>query len=404
MKDQAKRVPRRRWRPVRWSVRVTVVAVLLIGGGLGWWLRSVRIQREAVEAVDRAGGYIRYDWAVKDGEEVFDNTGPPWPEWMVSRMGTDCFSSVTMVQANSGADAKRVLGTLQHFSRLQCLLLEASNISDQDLACVEGKRSLLKLDLSGTGVGDEGLAHLKALSRLKELSLGGTKVTDAGMAHLQGLTNLETLNLAETGVGDDGLALVKNSIHLKKLDLRSTRVTDAGLAHLTGLRDLRDLDLQGARISDTGLAHLEGLTRLTDLNLSETRVGDAGLAHLEGLAGLASLDLDSTEVTDSGLAHLKYLSNLRTLYIRSPRVTEAGLKALQEALPGLEINPVGMGMMCVRYPIDGVKSPMRLKDMSARQIRGTAMPAAPSSRIPVASSTSRPAVSVAHCDARVDSV
>jgi hypothetical protein len=104
MRDRATSVSRRRWRPVRWRVRVTVVAVLLIGGGLGWWLRSVRIQREAVEAVDNGGGYIQYDWHFKDGE-VFDNTGPPWPEWMVRHLGTDCFSSVTVVQANAAADA-----------------------------------------------------------------------------------------------------------------------------------------------------------------------------------------------------------------------------------------------------------------------------------------------------------
>jgi hypothetical protein len=181
MRDRAKRVSLRQWRPVRWSVRVTVVAVLLIGGGLGWWLRSVRLQREAVEAVDKAGGHTQYDWEFKDGE-FLENTGPPWPEWMVSRLGTDWFSRVAVVQANSGADAHRVMRTLQHFSQLQCLLLEASNISDQDLASVEGKRSLLNLDLSGTGVGDGGLAHMKALSRLKQLSLDGTKVTDAGLA------------------------------------------------------------------------------------------------------------------------------------------------------------------------------------------------------------------------------
>ena len=97
MNDQPKLVSGRWWRPMRLSVRVLVVTVLLSGGGLGWWLRSVRSQREAVEAVQKVGGYVTYDWEFKDGE-TFETGRPPWPEWLVRLIGTDGFSSVTVVQ------------------------------------------------------------------------------------------------------------------------------------------------------------------------------------------------------------------------------------------------------------------------------------------------------------------
>ena len=218
------------------------------------------IQREAVESIQKAGGYVQYDWQFKDGEPT-ENTGPPWPEWLVRLTGSDCFSHVTVVWCDSAAESGRVWRQLRDLNQLQELVFEGANISDQDLAAVEGKPSLLKLDISSTGVGDQGLAHLKGLSGLKDLLLEGTKVTDVGTAHRQGLTNLERLNLNETGVGDDGLVRLSNLNHLQELELRSTNVTDAGLARLERLRNLKDLDLTGTRISDAGLATPGGTDR-----------------------------------------------------------------------------------------------------------------------------------------------
>ena len=59
---------------------------MLAGGGLGWWARSARIQREAVETIQKAGGYVTYDFAYKNGETL-ENSGPLWPEWLRRRRG-----------------------------------------------------------------------------------------------------------------------------------------------------------------------------------------------------------------------------------------------------------------------------------------------------------------------------
>ena len=54
----------RRWRPrVRLSVRVLMVLVLVLGGGFGWVVHRVRVQREAVAAISRTGGLVWYDEA-----------------------------------------------------------------------------------------------------------------------------------------------------------------------------------------------------------------------------------------------------------------------------------------------------------------------------------------------------
>ena len=43
------------------SVRVLMVLVLVFGGGFGWVVHRARVQREAVAAIERAGGAVGYD-------------------------------------------------------------------------------------------------------------------------------------------------------------------------------------------------------------------------------------------------------------------------------------------------------------------------------------------------------
>ena len=109
----------RGWRQLRISVRALVVAVMLIGGTLGWWVRGVRLQREAVEAIQKAGGYVTYDWAYKNGE-IFEKSGPPWPVWVVDLLGVDCFSSVTRISLDN-ARSDQVLAPVTVFSQLEDL-------------------------------------------------------------------------------------------------------------------------------------------------------------------------------------------------------------------------------------------------------------------------------------------
>ena len=44
------------------SVRGLIVVVLVTGTTLGWIVRSARIQRAAVAAIESTKGSVRYDW------------------------------------------------------------------------------------------------------------------------------------------------------------------------------------------------------------------------------------------------------------------------------------------------------------------------------------------------------
>ena len=58
------------WRRARLSVRGLIILVLVIGGGLGWVVRSAQLQREAVAAIQRAGGRVKYDWEWKSRSPI----------------------------------------------------------------------------------------------------------------------------------------------------------------------------------------------------------------------------------------------------------------------------------------------------------------------------------------------
>ncbi|MGO9465542.1 MAG: leucine-rich repeat domain-containing protein [Isosphaeraceae bacterium] len=271
-----------RWRYPRLSVRTMIALVLITGAGVGWLIRSARIQREAVAALQKNGGAVNYNWEVIDGKPI-PGGKPPVPRWLVDLVGIDYFGHVTdvtlMWTTSVPPDAR--IAPLEQLTRLEGVHVFAP-FGDAELARLEGLKNLSALTLGGADVTDLGLRHLKGLHSLSVLSLVGTEITDAGLARLGGLT----------------------SIHY--LDVGRTQVTDAGLPHLKGLADLSFLDLYDTRVTDRGLAHLKGLSNLTFLRLESTRISDAGLAHLKGHAKLSRLDLRHTQVTADGVNDLKH--------------------------------------------------------------------------------------------------
>jgi internalin A len=260
MPEQSSSRFRRHW--LRLSVRGLIVLVLVIGCWLGWVVRSARIQRNAIAAINKAGGHIYYNWET-DYIGNMSEAKPWWPKWLDSLLGPDYFGHV--VQAH---------------------------LSD--------------------GVSDTELVHVGNLTWLEVLSLRGgypdyveSPVTDTGLANLERLTGLQDLDISETPITDAGLIHVKALAQLKTLRLRGTEITDAGLAHIRPLRRLQILDLHDKAITDAGLAHLKGMSNLTQLDLRETTVTDAGMTHLKGLTKLQALWLGDTQVTDSKMHDLK---------------------------------------------------------------------------------------------------
>ena len=84
----------RPWRRfLRFSVRGLIVLVLVIGGWLGWIVRSARIQREAVAAIKSIGGIVTYDWELKN-ENGIPRAQTPAPRWLADLIEIDYFGQI----------------------------------------------------------------------------------------------------------------------------------------------------------------------------------------------------------------------------------------------------------------------------------------------------------------------
>src|SRR5262249_38890266 len=150
---------RPRWWQLRLSVRALMVLILVVGGGLGWFIRRATVQRDAVKAITAAGGNVVYDFQQNAARFSPSATPPaPGPKWLVGLLGVDFFADVTSVTIRT----PQTDAILAHVGRL---------------------RRLERLDARSTRVTDAGLARLAGLSELRGLSCSGTPgLTDAGLA------------------------------------------------------------------------------------------------------------------------------------------------------------------------------------------------------------------------------
>ena len=83
------------WTYVRFSLRGLIILVLLIGTGLGWLVRSLHIQRNAVAAIKNAGGGLSDDESSTTVMCKGESLGGP--KWLVDLIGIDFFGHVTRV-------------------------------------------------------------------------------------------------------------------------------------------------------------------------------------------------------------------------------------------------------------------------------------------------------------------
>ena len=208
--------------PSRSHLYVLATVGLMVLAPCGWLLvkwHQVKMQREVVAEIRRAGGTVTYG-------------DPHGPEWLRKLVGD---------------------GWLNEVEKADC----------------------------GSLTTDADLERLKWLTHLQFLGIGNTQITDAGLKHLKGLTQLHGLYLIGTPVTDAGLEQVAGFAQLQRLWLGETKITDAGLEHLKGLTHLEHLWLAGTKTTDAGLEHMKRLTNLQYLDLTDTQVTDTGVKKLQ---------------------------------------------------------------------------------------------------------------------------
>jgi WD40 repeat protein/serine/threonine protein kinase len=247
------------------------------------------------------------------------------------------------------------------------------NVTDGDLARLEGLRDLEHLDLDHTKLSHRGIEHLRRLSSLSYLSLNYCPITNAGLADLADLKQLNSLYLMSADISNDGLRHIANFAELEYLSLAFNDITDRGLSHLIELGRLEQLYLDGLPISDDGLQHLKTHTNLRILSLHACpRVSDAGLKHLVQLKNLRLLDLRRTNVTSAGLTGLNALQHLETLNLDSTAVSDTGLHQLAGlnhltvlSLTDTSVTVVGIAKLKLALPDCQIESDFTDEELAA---------------------------------------
>jgi Leucine Rich repeat len=182
--------PRTRWRlpRARVSVRALMGVVLVLAVGLGFYVRSVHVQQDAVAAIKRAGGSVQYDrrWGDHD-PDIYPHLGGKWraPMWLARLVPVDYVANIAGVHLNPRG-------------------YHRNKVDDETLAHLGRLGHLEGLSLSGTGITDAGMAHLKGLTRLEHLSIDRTMVGDVGLAYLKGLTSLRSVSISGNRISDEG--------------------------------------------------------------------------------------------------------------------------------------------------------------------------------------------------------
>ena len=194
---------RQRFRRRTW---IAVLAVLLLAGGLlGGFLRSVRRAQATIRTVQAAGGAAYLSYQIRDGRLVA-GASPDLPAW---------------VAANRPSAAAYV-------------------------------HSLAYIDLRGPHFGDEHLPALSGAPWLQWLALSSSQVTDAGISQLPRLTpRLERLELENTPITDESVATLANLGRLQWLFLDGTGITAEGLDRLQRLLPYCRIDTAGPIVEAT---------------------------------------------------------------------------------------------------------------------------------------------------------
>lgn len=258
---------------LRFRLRTLLLLVTILSVWLGLHVRSVQIQRNAVVAIQKYGGWIRYDFQYPTGDyspQAFDpKARSPIPAFVLERLGVDFFHAVVMVSLNYSEDSgKRE---------------ENPNRSDVALEIIPSFPKLSVLLLQESQASDESMRYLAELKNLEYLYMWDVhSVTDAGVAHLKDLSHLHYVHLSSSQITDKSLEVFGHLPMIEGLSLQFNNFTDKGLVHLQHCTQLNDLWLCGKEDSQNGIT-------------------DAGLKRLEGLVHLKRLGVQNTQVTSEGI-------------------------------------------------------------------------------------------------------
>ena len=181
----------------RFTLRVLLVFVTLVGVGLGYWTHRARQQRRIVERIEQGGGMVCYE-----------REGPVAPEprnfaveWLAKFLSRDYLERVDYANVRS-RDAIR---DLHHLRGLAGLKISFEGLRDDDLTFLSRCDGLQTLQLGDpfylgsqfpkSTISDKSLYTIARLPRLEVAQLYGPGFSREGLVSLGSLGKLRQLQI-----------------------------------------------------------------------------------------------------------------------------------------------------------------------------------------------------------------
>jgi hypothetical protein len=172
-------------RRFQFSFRSLLVFLVVLSVPLGWFaweMQKARRQREAVAAIVKAGGWVRYyEFVEFDPMWKSEATQPLRPAWLRKLLGEDFLNDALSVACVRDDDVKRLKGNMN----VRVLILTGNRVTDASLEHVETLSDLHVLYLSSHQFTDAALKNLEGMTGLRELYYCGGPITDEGVTKLQ---------------------------------------------------------------------------------------------------------------------------------------------------------------------------------------------------------------------------
>ncbi|MHB1561265.1 MAG: hypothetical protein ACYC61_27785, partial [Isosphaeraceae bacterium] len=109
--------------------RQSLVATAIVALALGWLVNGARVQRQAIAAIERAGGKVWYAWEAEDDDQA-EGSALPWPSWLVKALGVDYFGSVVGVRLSPRCDDE-TMESVGRLDRLESLDIVGAPITEK---------------------------------------------------------------------------------------------------------------------------------------------------------------------------------------------------------------------------------------------------------------------------------
>ena len=326
----------------------TLMALILaIGACSGWMITKARIQRDAVIAIKRAGGTVRYDWEslidakIEPPSSPKSGFGSSKMGRLSSWFGPDYFHGVIGVHLNNSPPGlyamtgrmpdPNIISQVVRLGGLKELMLSSYPIDRPGLKRLRDQNQLQCLNLYETGLTGADLVALEGMNSLRELVDTLLQVGDQDFPHISSLRALARLEIDGSLLTDKGVQSIQNMHNLIIISLPRSKITNKGLYSFGKLANLRSVNLSYSLVSSLG--HLRSSESIEELVMVSTPLTDAGLEPIGGFRGLRRLNLNGTMVTDAGLMHIGRCSLLEQLDVRGTKITPSGLESLRRMFP-----------------------------------------------------------------------